>query len=76
MRTAKVIVLPYDERWRDAFLKIEREIRDALGIKRSGSLSTASLEVLAIVAYNQPVTRVFVDTLNRLRKFSSILTLL
>ena len=41
------------------------EIRDALGIKRSGSLSTASLEVLAIVAYNQPVTRVFVDTLRR-----------
>ena len=41
------------------------EIRDALGIKRSGTLSSASLEVLAIVAYNQPVTRVFVDTLRR-----------
>ena len=41
------------------------EIRDALGIKKSGSLSTSSLEVLAIVAYNQPVTRAFVDTLRR-----------
>ncbi len=41
------------------------EIRDALGIKRSGTLSSAALEVLAIVAYNQPVTRVFVDTLRR-----------
>ena len=41
------------------------EIREALGIKKSGSLSTASLETLAIVAYNQPVTRVFVDTLRR-----------
>ena len=41
------------------------EIRDALGIRKSGSLSTSSLEVLAIVAYNQPVTRAFVDTLRR-----------
>lgn len=41
------------------------EIREALGIKKSGTLSTASLEVLAIVAYNQPVTRAFVDTLRR-----------
>jgi segregation and condensation protein B len=41
------------------------EIREALGIKRSGSLSTSSMEALAIVAYNQPVTRIFVDTLRR-----------
>ncbi len=39
------------------------EIREALGIKKSGSLSTSSMEALAIVAYNQPVTRFFVDTL-------------
>ena len=41
------------------------EIRDALGIKKSGTLSSSALEVLAIVAYNQPVTRAFVDTLRR-----------
>ena len=41
------------------------EIREALGIKKSGSLSTSSMEALAIVAYNQHVTRVFVDTLRR-----------
>lgn len=41
------------------------EIREALGIKKSGTLSTSSLEALAIVAYNQPVTRAFVDTLRR-----------
>ena len=41
------------------------EIRNALGIKKSGSLSTSSMEALAIIAYNQPVTRVFVDTLRR-----------
>ena len=36
-------------------------IREALGIKRGGNLSASSLEVLAVVAYNQPVTRAFVD---------------
>ena len=41
------------------------EIRNALGIKKSGSLSTSSMEALAIIAYNQPVTRAFVDTLRR-----------
>ncbi len=41
------------------------EIREALGIKKSGTLSSSSMEALAIVAYNQPVTRVFVDTLRR-----------
>lgn len=41
------------------------EIRDALGVRKSGSLSTSSMEALAIIAYNQPVTRVFVDTLRR-----------
>ena len=37
-------------------------IREALGIKRGGNLSASSLEVLAIAAYNQPVTRAFIDT--------------
>lgn len=41
------------------------EIREVLGLKKNGTLSTSSMEVLAIVAYNQPVTRVFVDTLRR-----------
>lgn len=37
-------------------------IRRALGIRRGGNLSNSSLEVLAVVAYNQPVTRAFIDT--------------
>lgn len=36
-------------------------IKTALGIRRGGNLSKNSFEVLAIVAYNQPVTRSFVD---------------
>ena len=38
------------------------KIREALGIRRGGNLSASSLEVLAIVAYNEPVTRSFIDT--------------
>lgn len=37
-------------------------VRIALGIRRGGNLSNSALEVLAIVAYNQPVTRSFIDT--------------
>ncbi len=37
-------------------------IREALGIRRNGNLSNSSIETLAIIAYNQPVTRSYVDT--------------
>lgn len=36
-------------------------IREALGIRRGGNLSASSMEVLAIVAYNQPTTRAYID---------------
>ena len=36
-------------------------IRAALGIRRGGNLSRSSLETIAIIAYNQPVTRGYVD---------------
>lgn len=40
----------------------ESYIRQALGITREGgNLSNSSLEALAVIAYNQPVTRAFVD---------------
>ncbi len=38
-------------------------IREALGIKRGGNLSNSTMEALAIVAYNQPVTRADVDNI-------------
>ena len=36
-------------------------IRTALDVRRGGNLSRASLETLAIIAYNQPVTRSYID---------------
>ena len=42
--------------------KYAAEIKTALGIRRGGKLSQSLLEVLAVIAYNQPTTRAFVDT--------------
>jgi segregation and condensation protein B len=36
-------------------------IRTTLALKKSAALSQAALEALALVAYNQPVTRAFVE---------------
>ncbi len=40
-------------------------IRLALGIRRNGNLSASSIETLAIVAYNQPVTRAYIDEVRK-----------
>ena len=39
----------------------EDYIRKAMGIKQSGKLSASSMEVLAIIAYNQPVTKAVIE---------------
>ena len=41
--------------------KYAEYIKNAFDIKRKTPLSPASLEVLAVIAYNQPVTRAFVE---------------
>lgn len=38
-----------------------QQIRDVLDLKRNAPLSQAAFEVLAVVAYNQPVTKSFVE---------------
>lgn len=39
----------------------EDHIKTALGLRRTGVLSNAALEVLAVIAYHQPVTRSYVE---------------
>jgi segregation and condensation protein B len=51
-------------------------IREALGIKRGGNLSASSLEVLAVVAYNQPVTRAYVDVIRGVDSSYAVTSLL
>ena len=42
------------------------EVRQALDLRRNTPLSQAAMEVLAIVAYNQPVTKAFVEQIRGL----------
>ncbi len=39
----------------------EKQIRLAMGIKQNGKLSNSCLEVLAVIAYHQPVTKAVVE---------------
>lgn len=51
------------------------EIRTALESKKSAPLSNASMEVLAIAAYNQPVTKSFVEHVRGVDSSSVVNTL-
>lgn len=51
-------------------------IRTALGIRRNGTLSNSSIEVLAIIAYNQPVTRAYVDAVRGVDSAYAVTSLL
>ena len=51
-------------------------IRTALNIKNGGNLSRSSLEVLAIVAYHQPVTRAYIDEVRGVDSSYSVSSLL
>lgn len=51
-------------------------IRVALGIRKSGSLSTSCIEALAIIAYNQPTTRAYVDNVRGVDSTYAMTTLL
>ncbi len=50
-------------------------VRNTLEIRRNQPLSRAALEVLAIIAYNQPVTRALVDKVRGVESPSVILSL-
>jgi segregation and condensation protein B len=54
----------------------EPYIKVALGVRAPGGLSQSSLEVLAIIAYNQPATRVFVEQVRGVDSAYAITTLL
>ncbi len=52
------------------------QIKEVLGIRDGGNLSKASLETLAIIAYNQPITRSYVDQVRGVDSAYSISVLL
>lgn len=59
---SSVQVLRLENQWQLCTRKeYEPYIRSAFEIKRNAPLSQAAMEVLAVVAYNQPVTRAFAE---------------
>lgn len=71
-----VCVLQFDDRYqmatRPAFADI---VTDALDNRRNAPLSQAAMEVLSIVAYNQPVSRSFIDQIRGVDSSSSVQSL-
>lgn len=55
--------------------EFEQYVRKALGIRREGRLSNSSLEVLAIVAYNQPITKAKVEKIRGVDSSYAVSTL-
>ena len=51
-------------------------IRQALEVKNNTPLSQAALEVLAVIAYNQPVSRAFIEQVRGVDSSSSVSGLL
>ena len=56
--------------------EFQEAVKKALEIKKSQPLSQAAMEVLAIVAYNQPVTRAYVEQVRRVDSTRPITVLL
>lgn len=51
------------------------EVKRALDVKRNTPLSQAAFEVLAIIAYNQPVTRSFIEQVRVIDSSSTVVNL-
>lgn len=51
-------------------------VKSALSIKKSAPISAAAMETLAIIAYNQPVSRAFIEQVRGIDSTSSVQTLI
>ena len=72
-----VCLLHFDDRWQLATRPVFGDfVARALDNRRNTPLSQAALEVLAIVAYNQPVSRAFIDQVRGVDSSSSVASLL
>lgn len=60
--TSGLCLLKLDDKYQLCTKKVYAdEIRKVIEVKKNAPLSQAALEVLAIVAYNQPVTKAFIE---------------
>ena len=53
----------------------EKQVKSILGMRSGGTLSNSALEVLAIIAYNQPVTKAFIEQVRGVDSSYAVTTL-
>ena len=53
----------------------EKQVKSILGMRSGGALSNSALEVLAIIAYNQPVTKAFIEQVRGVDSSYAVTTL-
>ena len=76
-RDAGICLLRFEDRYQlSTRPKYSDYVVRALDNRRNSPLSQAAMEVLAIVAYNQPVSRAFIDEIRGVDSSSSLSTLI
>ncbi|MCR4925114.1 MAG: SMC-Scp complex subunit ScpB [Clostridiales bacterium] len=61
-RQAGISLLKLNDKYQLATrVEFSQQVRDALEVKKNAPLSPAAFEVLAVIAYNQPVTKSFIE---------------
>ena len=72
-----LVLLQLEDRWQfSTKTEYGDYIKKALDTRRNTPLSPAALEVLAIIAYNQPVSRSFIEQVRGVDSSSTVQTLL
>lgn len=75
--TRGLLLLQMEDRWQlGTKNEFAPQIKKILDNRRNTPLSPAALEVLAIIAYNQPVSRSFIDQIRGVDSGSAVQTLL
>ena len=76
-RNSGLVILNFEDRWQMATRPYYGEIvKRILDTRRNALLSPASLEVLAVIAYNQPVSRSFIEQVRGVDSSSTVAKLL
>ena len=76
-RKSGVCLLQLDDKWQLATrTKYQKQVKAVMETRRSSPLSPAALETLAVIAYNQPVSRSFIEQVRGVDSSSSVTSLL
>lgn len=76
-QTSGLVLLNFEDRWQMATRPFYGEmVKRILDTRRNAPLSPAALEVLAVIAYNQPVSRSFIEQVRGVDSSSTVAKLM